>query len=383
MPTHIQYLTFDSLEEGVGSSQVLSYLLRFSKDFEITLINLEKTPPSVNLLQTMADSGITWIPISFGNRGLVGGLFRLARIMKNIDKSKVTHARGDFAALAALLKGNTRTMWDCRAFTPDQRKSISQSKTARIQYYGYGLIEKYVARRVVRINVITFPAAKILARKYDLSSHKFSIISTCVDLNKFQIAPMRTKKPIKILLPGTLSHAYDFDLMNKIIGTLRTLIDIEVTIALSKGATELWRRIDSDKVISLRHDEMPDAIAEHHFGMSIWKANLGIALASVSSTKVPEFLAVGRPVIVNFNQGDIGNWVEQYNCGVSTSLAIPEYVDRYAKKILELINDGETPTRCRKLAEERFSLESAVAQLTSIYHEMSAAENLTTKRHHK
>ena len=38
----IQYLTFDSIQEGVGSSQVFSYLKRLSSSWDIELVNFEK-----------------------------------------------------------------------------------------------------------------------------------------------------------------------------------------------------------------------------------------------------------------------------------------------------------------------------------------------------
>lgn len=53
-----------------------------------------------------------------------------------------------------------------------------------------------------------------------------------------------------------------------------------------------------------------------------------------------------------------------------------------AKKISELLGGEDTSTRFDRLAAEKFSLTREVAQLTSIYHDMSKVENLTTKGHH-
>jgi hypothetical protein len=104
--------------------------------------------------------------------------------------------------------------------------------------------------------------------------------------------------------------------------------------------------------------------------MSIWKSTLGICLASVSSTKIPEFLASGRPVIANFNQGDIGSLIEDYRCGISTSLSHDGYIKQYVMELFQLLDDKDLPSRCRRLAENEYSLTDGVDRLTEVYKEL-------------
>jgi hypothetical protein len=291
-----------------------------------------------------------------------------------IDRDVPVHARGDLAALAAIIKLNRKVLWDCRALQADQRFAISNKFGRKIIYSVNRSIESLIARRSKKINVITSRAKSILSRRYNLPLSKFSVISTCVDLDKFTLTTMPSQSIIKLFIPGTLSAAYDIELMNKIILELRKMCSLEVTLALGNGADVYWRDLDYDQVISIPHSEIPEAIKKSHFGMSIWKADLGICLSSVSSTKVPEFLSIGRPTIVNFNQGDIGQFLESNRCGVATTLDLPKYVENYANQIIELIRDEATALRCHSLAKEEYSLGEAVGRLNILYKELEASK---------
>jgi glycosyltransferase involved in cell wall biosynthesis len=187
---------------------------------------------------------------------------------------------------------------------------------------------------------------------------------------QFSVTKMPKLDPIKLFIPGTLSSAYDVNLMNSIIKEIRKDYNLEVTVAIGKGAEENWVELDFNNLVTLQHSEIASEIAKSHFGMSIWKPTLGICLASVSSTKIPEFLASGRPVVVNFNQGDIGGLIEEYSCGVSTSLSNERYVKQYVKELLQLLEDRDLPSRCRNLAETEYSLTNGVSRLSKVYEEL-------------
>ncbi len=370
MKDKIQYLTFDSLQEGVGASQVLNYLLHLSKDFEITLFNFEKEVPRNDLKVELSESGINWRPLYFGQKGLISGIARVIRLSNQVDVNLPIHARGDLAALAAVYSGSRKILWDCRALTADQRLALSDSLFRYPIYLLNSFIERTVAKKSQKINVITSHAASILRKKYKQEHGKFSKVSTCVDLDKFPLTKMPKLDPIKLFIPGTLSNAYDIDLMNSIIKEIRKTQKLEVTVAVGKGADKNWIGLDFDNFITLQHSEIASEIAKSHFGMSIWKSTLGICLASVSSTKIPEFLASGRPVIANFNQGDIGSLIEDYRCGISTSLSHDGYIKQYVMELFQLLDDKDLPSRCRRLAENEYSLTDGVDRLTEVYKEL-------------
>jgi len=361
------YLTFDSLQEGVGASQVLAYVRKIANTRPVRIISFEKELPKTSIIEHIQREGIIWTPLIFGRFGVVGGLSRVARMWWNIDRKKIIHARGNLSALAALLRLPKFWIWDCRSLHADQRRALSDRKSITLSFLGMRVFEHIFAMRASSIIVITNAVIPLFISRYKVRKEKISMISTCVDTQRFEDIPRATNNAIKILLAGTFSPAYDVEMMNKIIRKLKQHRKVWVTIATSSGATNAWENLDFDALVSVPHDEMPSLVAENDLGMSIWKNDLGICLSSVASTKAAEFLACGRPIFVNSLQGDLGDLVTVNGVGVTTYGSTDTEIDAYVNRILTLLNDPELAARCRRVAEENFSLNDAVERLLKIY----------------
>ena len=363
----LTYATFDSLYEGVGASQVLAYLKSLAPDFDITLINFEKETPEQDLLSQMEKFGIQWIALPFGKNGPIGGIRRILKMRSKIPAGSLVHARSDLAAFASLLRPSAKVIWDCRALVADQRRAIASQKRITFQYLALRAIELIVARQSKAIIVITNAVIPILMKRHHLKADKFHMISTCVNLHNFKPENLPHEGPLRVMISGTLSGAYDFETMFRLIESLKRLTPVHVFAALSKGHTDSWKNLPIDEVVSVPHSQMPKLVRSMDLGLSVWKLDLGVSLASVSSTKVPEFLASGVPVVVNFNQGDIGRLVEENLCGIAIHDHTELSIEIAAKQILELRADGGTSTRCRELARANFSLDDAVVKLGELY----------------
>ena len=170
-----------------------------------------------------------------------------------------------------------------------------------------------------------------------------------------------------ILFAGTFSPAYDFNLINKVKDKLQEFQVVRLTVATSLGSTDLWRGLNYDEVISVPHEEMPELIARHDIGVSVWKNDLGVCLTSVASTKTAEFLACGRPVIINQLQGDFGTMIGASRTGVVTSGGSEEEISRYAQEIINLLGERNSAARCRSISVNELSLELGVKALIQIY----------------
>lgn len=363
----LTYLTFDSLYEGVGASQVLAYLKLLASDFDITLINFEKETPGQDLLLQMEGFGIQWIPLPFGKNGALGGFGRILRMRSKIPNASLIHARSDLAAFASLLRPRTKVIWDCRALVADQRRAIASHKGITFKYLALRTIEFIIARRSKAIIVITTAVIPILMKRHHLEYDKFHMISTCVNLQNFKPKDVLHEAPFRVMISGTLSGAYDFETMFCLIEALKKLTPVHVFAALSKGHTDSWKNLPIDEIVSVPHSQMPELVRGMDLGLSVWKMDLGVCLTSVSSTKVPEFLASGVPVVVNYNQGDIGRLVEENSCGVAIRDNSEHSLMSTASQILQIKADIETSARCRKLATTNFSLDDAVIDLGKLY----------------
>jgi glycosyltransferase involved in cell wall biosynthesis len=229
------------------------------------------------------------------------------------------------------------------------------------------VVEHLLGKRASSIIVITDAVIPIMEKRYRIKSSKIHMIPTCVDVERFEPIVKTRSKILRILFAGTFSPAYDLELINRIIARLKEAQQVEVTVATSLGSTELWKKLDYDFLESVAHHEMPNLIANHDIGISIWKNDLGICLKSVASTKTAEFLACGRPVIINSNQGDLGVMIKEHGAGVVTYGASDSEIEGYANGVIELLEDSRTFERCRNLALDCFDLNRGVAKLVGIY----------------
>ena len=84
-------------------------------------------------------------------------------------------------------------------------------------------------------------------------------------------------------------------------------------------------------------------------------------------TKIGEFLASGRPVVVNQGLGDLNQLLTDYDCGVILPDDTSESIGAGADSVERLVFDPDTPARCRKLAQDKFRLETGIDQLVEIY----------------
>ena len=363
----VLYLSFDSLKEGVGASQVLAYMRKVQLVTKVTIISFEKEMPSEYEIFAVEKDGLNWRPLPFGRFGIIGGIGRVARLWLRIDRSKIVHARSTLPALAALLKFPNSWVWDCRSLQADQRRALSPKQKWNLSFLVMRVIEYILAKRSSSIILITKSVVPIFISRYKVPQNKIHVIPTCVDVAKFQETPFKKAKGIRILFAGTFSPAYDVHLINKIISKLKEYSPVTVTVATSHGSTEYWKQVDYDNVVSVPHNEMPMLIQEHDLGFSIWKNDLGICLTSVASTKTAEFLACGRPIVINSLQGDFGTLIKENNAGVVTNSESEDEITRYVLAILELVKDETTPKRCRELALKEFSLDQGIENLLKLY----------------
>ena len=366
----LTYLTFDSLQEGVGASQALSYVLKIAQNREVRVISFEKDAPPSTLLETMANNGVTWTPLDFGRFGALGGVSRIYRMSRKIDRKTIVHARGNLSAISALIRLPHRWLWDCRSMHSDQRLSLSKAKNKKLVYVVMRIIELLLAKFSSKIIVITNSVKSEFVSRYKIPMNKMQMISTCADIEKFKKTDFPSLDEIRILLSGTFSPAYDLIQINKIIYEMRKRSPVHVTVAASLGATASWADIPYDEYLSVPHDKMPDLIAKSHFGFSIWHNDLGVCLKSVASTKTAEFLSMGRPVFINSRQGDFKELFDNYEIGVVTDASDDKSVKKYVDEMLVLLKNAETNEKCRRLAADNFSLEEGVAKLLEMYKEL-------------
>jgi glycosyltransferase involved in cell wall biosynthesis len=367
----IQYVTLNSIQEGVGASQVLEYVLCLSQFFQIRLISIEVIKPSEELVAKLGNANIEWVYVNGNRSSSRQKVLNLIRIFRSVDPHLVTHARSDLAFVISSLRGVRKAVWDSRSLNPEQTIFIKGKDRKSFEYLLLRFFERYCAKNSSFVVCITNSARAFLIDRHGINPSQIQVISTCANLKKFEETAMPDLLDgIHVLFAGTLSSAYDIGLMNSIVAELRRRYKVTFTMALSAGHTEYYKLMNPDRIVFLSHDEMPRQISEAHFGLSILKHDIGLSLLSVSSTKIAEFLASGRPVIVNSNQGDIGEIVNRTGTGVATEVIQNHDVSAYVDRLEQILKSDAISTSCRNVASQNYDLADGIKSLSKIYSDL-------------
>ena len=370
----VTYLSMDPLGSPVGASQVLAYILRLaSRGVGIDLHSFERTVDG-DLRDLLAAAGVRWHPHRFGGAGARGGLGRVTRLARHIRGASLVHARSDMAAAAVMSSSVDRWVWDVRSLWADQKVATGVFSEGSLQARVFRRIERAAARRSDRVVTLTSSAIDVLDDRYGgVVGPKASVITTCVDRQRFVPSPPPSNAPLRVLLAGTLNRYYDVPAMLDLVAALQRMTDVEFIVAAPE--TTDW---ESDLAavgavrVSASLGEMPDLVASCHVGLSVCREDAGVSLLAAMPTKIGEILAVGRPVVVNRGLVDATHLLEAAEAGISMSP--DDDLGLVAARVLSLVDDPGTVERATALAARNFDLDAAVDRLVHIYRGLDCAE---------
>jgi glycosyltransferase involved in cell wall biosynthesis len=351
---HVTYLSIDSINEGIGQSQILQLIKKIVKSgIKVKLVSFEKKQIRQDLVAELELIGIEWQYFPFDDNFFFGTLKRIRILMKCIYNTDVVHARGDIPALAALLSRKAPVLWDIRGMWSEQRIVIESNIIKKIVFRMFILLRRIMLNRVDSITTLSSVHDDYLIDKYGRVPLNRNVISTCVE----------TKK-VNILISGTYNNYYDRESTSTFINEFSKKIENTIIWARPQETSEIKIGDLEYSIINATYEQMPQIIADSSFGVAICKNTNGVASLGVMPTKIAEFLACGRPVVISENMGDYDKLLSQYKAGVvlrkgNESEAVDE--------IIKLINDQKTPANCRKLASDHFDLNMGVKKYISLY----------------
>ena len=364
----LNYLSMDPIASTVGYSQVLAYVERLALlGVSVDLVTFEESVDT-DLQERLTDVGVVWRPLRFGRHGAVGGLTRVVRAARAIRAAELVHARSDLAAAAVMLARVERWVWDVRSLWIDQKVATGVVRPGSPKEGVMRFIERRSAQRSSAVVTLTRSAIDQLDKRYDgVVSPKATVITTCVDLNRFAVSPF-PPMPLRVLISGTLNRYYDVSSMLDLVAELRRRRPVEFVVA-SPFATD-WEfelaGVDATR-ISVTPGDMADLVASCHLGLSVCRDDAGVSLKAAMPTKIGEFLACGRPVVVNPGLCDAAELLETSQCGVVYGSSLRDRTAEAADLIEARLADARTPSRCRGLAEDHFDLQRGVEQLVATY----------------
>jgi glycosyltransferase involved in cell wall biosynthesis len=103
-------------------------------------------------------------------------------------------------------------------------------------------------------------------------------------------------------------------------------------------------------------DELSAALAGAQAGLCLYRRDL--SRAACSPTKVPEYLALGLPVVANAGTGDVDVVLGGAEpVGVLLRELSPAAYREAVPQLRRLLREPDIRRRCRRVAEEQFDLE--------------------------
>jgi len=365
----LTYVTIDSLSEGVGSSQITPLIKRLSAaGLKISLLSYEKRKPSIDLVEYFDKLGVKWEPRPFGSIGLLGGLARSHKLKLDIVNTKLIHARSDIPAVSAIASKQAPVLWDVRSLWADQKRVIQKSFVNDALYSVYRGLESIASNGSLGMSTLSHAVIPILEQRHERLPILRTVVSTAVDLNRFQLSPTMPRKT-RVLFSGTYNQYYDLELSALFMGELGKLVDVETHWARPIESDRSSLGISESKVFSATQSEMAKLIPDFSFGISICKINAGPSLSAAMPTKIAEFLACGRPIVVNKGLGDMDSLIEEFKVGIVLD-GKKESLAESAIELLELLADPELPNRCRALAEKNFNMDVGAKSYLGLYENM-------------
>lgn len=366
----VTYLTVDSMAEGVGWSQVLPYVERLvGCGFDVKLHSFEKSMPNSEVEHRLSGAGVGWHPHMFKGGGSAAGLGRVLLGASLIRGAELVHARSDLPAASCLLARPRAWVWDMRGLWREQRVSLGLLKSRSAQAKIMKAVESAAARSCTGLVTLTKSSLEVMVERHGPDmARKSRVIPTCVDLALFIPSPMPPPRPLRLLLAGTLNRLYDVPAMVRLFHRIQARLPAELTVLAPAGSP--WRaelETAGASIASVSPLAMPVRIAEHHAGLCMLRADVGVSSLAAAPTKLGELLASGRPVVVSAGLGDMDTLLADRRCGVVVGQPSDLELDRAAQALEALVVDPSTPTRCRALAQSHFDIDTGIKDLMELY----------------
>jgi hypothetical protein len=245
---------------------------------------------------------------------------------------------------------------------------IQKNLLNKTLYRSYRALESFASHHSLGMSTLTSAVLPVLEERNKRLPSFRTVVPTAVDLNRFQLNPKLPSK-MRALFSGTYNDYYDLHLSALFMDELRSQIETVTHWARPNESNKGQINVGEEKVLPSSQAEMAQLIPNYSFGVSICKIDAGPSLTAAMPTKIGEFLACGRPIVVNKGLGDMDDFIQEFDAGVILD-GDPDNLKRSATKLIHLVLDPETPIRCRALAEKYFSMDVGANKYLDLYSQM-------------
>lgn len=389
------YLTRNGLLEPLGQSQVFAYLRGLSRDYRITLITYEKHEDRTDTARMEAMSrecaalGIRWLPQRFRPRPkIIAPALSMLRMVWLVwrevrgQEAQLVHARSYIPAAVALLVGKfsaTPFIFDMRALWVEELITAKRLRRGSLLYRAIVAAERACLKHAGAVVSLTHAAVHHLNRVYPaaMAAQNTVVIPTCADLDRFVPAVRPPERRVFGCLGTVVSGWFRLDWLASFLAVaLERDPDAAFAVTTRDDPARVRAALDPEGqsgdrlcIAAASPEEMHRILQRQLASVMFFADDLG-KLGS-SPTRMAEILACGLPVVANEGVGDVAKIIREYRVGVLARSAEREDMTAAWEALQELIRDPELGRRCRKAAEDRFSLKTGIAAYAALYADLT------------
>lgn len=396
----VLYISYDGALDPLGSSQVIPHLICLSqKGAKFTLLTYEKKAKLKDLdrgnklKELLVGKNIKWEIARYHKSPTIpataldifNGIIKVFIIVLR-DKIEIIHARSFVGAIPAFLIAKLlriKFIFDMRGFWADERVDGGIWQNKGLVYNIARWWEKLFILKADRVTCLTEEAKRILKNLPYLAGKEIyiEVIPTCADTIKFNIKEKNNDMLTRLNLKGkfiftyfgSLGTWYLFDQMLEFFQVAKEINRTSFFLILTPDKNEAMRKINKYKISP--QDYFINFV--HYEEVASWLSLADAALffikpsfskKSSCPTKFAESLACGLPVVINSGIGDTDKFVNAHGIGVIVEgFSKVQYAKAINRLFSILNNNANINQNCRMVAQEHFSLKSAVDKYWDIY----------------
>ena len=209
----------------------------------------------------------------------------------------------------------------------------------------------------------------------ELKNQRLVMIPTCADLDRFSPPLDRPSGPTVHGCIGTiLSGWFRTDWLAAWLSAVaQDDTDARFDIVTRDDADRVRVALDPMNKFGDRltigprpSEEMPAAVRGHDLTVMFY-AGGEVSELGRSPTRMAEVLGCGLPVVANEGVGDVADIIRRYNVGVVVKDGSQAAMMAALDELKALRSDPDLPSRCRKAAEEVFSLQAGTEAYRKLY----------------
>jgi glycosyltransferase involved in cell wall biosynthesis len=385
------YLTRNGLLEPLGQSQVMGYLKGLSQGHQITLITFEK-PEDLADTQAIARAradckahGIDWRPKSFRRSPKLLAqalsmfeMFWSALKAARRGDAQLIHARSYLPAAAAWAVNRvtgTPFIFDMRALWPEELITAGRLQRGFIIHKVLTHLEKLCLRDAAAVVSLTDAAVGYLQYQYptELQGQHIAVIPTCADLQRFKRPDKPPNERVYGCVGTVLSGWFLIDWLAALFSSVaQNDPEAQFEVVTRDEAEKVRAALDIDGKLGDRLSIFPRASESVHEALqkhstSVMFFTSGKSKLGSAPTRLGEALGCGVPVVANEGVGDVADIIRKNNVGVIVKGGSEASMALALDELETLQSDPDLPSRCRKAAEEVFSLEAGTKAYRKLY----------------